>query len=143
VVHRSARAGPGAGRVRPARASGRRPPHTRIDDTVIDLTQTSASFGEAFCWLGRAIARELTTPRRLSQAAAARARLHWRAEIGATLTALSTPAALGVARGGPTARGGGASGGMPTGSGHESGPCTEPAGARQGRATAGPSWRSR
>jgi hypothetical protein len=143
VVHRSARAGPGAGRVRPARASGRRPPHTRIDDTVIDLTQTSASFGEAFCWLGRAIARELTTPRRLSQAAAARARLHWRAEIGAALTALSTPAALGVARGGPTARGGGASGGMPTGSGHESGPCTEPAGARQGRATAGPSWRSR
>jgi hypothetical protein len=90
VVHRSARAGPGAGRVRPARASGRRPPHTRIDDTVIDLTQTSASFGEAFCWLGRAIARELTTPRRLSQAAAARARLHWRAEIGAALTALST-----------------------------------------------------
>jgi hypothetical protein len=101
VVHRSARAGPGAGRVRPARGSGRRPPHTRIDDTVIDLTQTSASFGEAFSWLGRAVARGLTTPRRLSQAAAARARLHWRAEIGTALIALTAPAALGTAGAAP------------------------------------------
>jgi Transcriptional regulator, AbiEi antitoxin len=93
VVHRSDRAGRGAGRVRPARASGRRPPHTRIDDTVIDLTQTSASFGEAFSWLGRAVARGLTTPRRLTQTAATRTRLHWRAEIGAALTALGAAGA--------------------------------------------------
>ena len=89
VVHRSGRAGRAAGRVRPARASGRRPPHTRIDDTVIDLTQTSASFGEAFSWLGRAVVRGLTTPRQLSRSTAGRARLHWRAEIGAALAALA------------------------------------------------------
>lgn len=89
VVHRSRRAGRGAGRVRPARGSGRRPPHTRIDDTVVDLTQTSASFGEAFSWLGRAVVRGLTTPRQLSRTAATRTRLHWRAEIDAALTALA------------------------------------------------------
>jgi hypothetical protein len=99
VVHRSDRAGRGGGRVRPARASGRRPPHTRIDDTVIDLTQTSASFGEAFSWLGRAVVRGLTTPRQLSRSTAGRARLHWRAEIGAALSVLGAevPGAAGAA----------------------------------------------
>jgi hypothetical protein len=118
VVHRSARAGRGAGR-------GRRPPHTRIDDTVIDLTQSSATFGEALSWLGRAVAQELTTPRRLSRNAASRPRLHWRTEIGAALSELARDGLL--VRGGPTARGGDTSGGVPTGSGDVSGPCTEPA----------------
>jgi Transcriptional regulator, AbiEi antitoxin len=118
VVHRSDRAG--RGRSRAGRAgAGRRPPHTRIDETVIDLTQTSASFGEAFSWLGRAVARGLTTPRRLSRDAASRPRLHWRAGIGAALAELARggllagdpPGSPGRRRGGPTARGGGTSDG--------------------------------
>jgi hypothetical protein len=103
------------------------PPRTGIDDTVIDLTQTSATAGEAFTWLGRAVGLRLTTARRLRRAAATRARLHWRTEIDAALTALARgdlpgrdpPAADRIrasGRGGPTARGGDTSGGVPTGS---------------------------
>jgi Transcriptional regulator, AbiEi antitoxin len=123
VVHRSARAIQ-AGRVS---GRGRPPPHTNIDDTVIDLVQASATFGEAFSWLGRVVAQELTTPRRLSLSAATRARLHWRAEIGAALAELALSE---FGRGGPTARGGDTGDGVPTGSGDVSGPCTEPADAR-------------
>jgi hypothetical protein len=65
------------------------PPRTGIDDTVIDLTQKSATASEAFTWLGRAISRQLTTVRRLRRAAAIRTRLHWRAEIGRALAALA------------------------------------------------------
>jgi len=120
VVHRSDRAGHGGYRAGAAGAGGgRRPPHTRIDETVIDLTQTSASFGEAFSWLVRAIAQGLTTPRRLSRNVAARPRLHWRAEIGRALAELARsdrpvpdpPAPPRRGRGGPTARGGGTSDG--------------------------------
>jgi hypothetical protein len=90
VVHRSDRAGPpGASPGRRGTGRGRRLPHTGIDDTVIDLTQTSASFGEAFSWLNRAVTLGLTTPRQLRWSAAGRARLHWRAEIGAALAELA------------------------------------------------------
>jgi predicted transcriptional regulator of viral defense system len=82
VVHRSGRA---ARTAVPAPL----PPRTGIDDTVIDLTQTSATFGEAFTWLGRAVGLRLTTVRRLRRAATARARLHWRREISAALTELA------------------------------------------------------
>ena len=89
VVHRSDRAGPrGASPGRRGTGRGWRLPHTGIDDTVIDLTQTSASFGEAFSWLSRAVILGLTTPRQLSWSAAGRVRLHWRAEIGAALAEL-------------------------------------------------------
>src|ERR1700760_4422127 len=54
VVHRSAR----DDRIRPR---GPGPPRTGIDDTVIDLTQTSATAGEAFTWLGRAIGLRVAT----------------------------------------------------------------------------------
>jgi Transcriptional regulator, AbiEi antitoxin len=64
-------------------------PQTGIDDTVIDLTQRSATASEAFTWLGRAISRQITTVQRLRRAAAARTRLHWRTEIGRALTALA------------------------------------------------------
>jgi putative AbiEi antitoxin of type IV toxin-antitoxin system len=82
VVHRSAHAGRSV-----SRDNG--PPRTGIDDTVIDLTQTSATASEAFTWLGRAVGLRLTTVRRLRRAGATRARLHWRAEIGRALTALA------------------------------------------------------
>jgi hypothetical protein len=95
VVHRSAhdgRAGP----------RGPGPPRTGIDDTVIDLTQTAATAGEALTWLGRAVGLRVTTVGRLRRAAAGRARLHWRAEIGRALDALA-PAALVPAAPVPTA----------------------------------------
>jgi hypothetical protein len=82
VVHRSALGGRSVSRAT-------RPPRTGIDDTVIDLTQKSATASEAFIWLGRAVSRQLTTVRRLRRAAATRTRLHWRAEIGRALTALA------------------------------------------------------
>ncbi|HEY2522413.1 MAG TPA: type IV toxin-antitoxin system AbiEi family antitoxin domain-containing protein [Streptosporangiaceae bacterium] len=93
VVHRSALAGRTV-----SRNTGL--PRTGIDDTVIDLTQTSATASEAFTWLGRAVALQLTTARRLRRAATTRTRLHWRAEIGRALTAL--------ARGDPPGLGAGA-----------------------------------
>lgn len=40
------------------------PPRTLVEDTVLDLTQVSADFDEAFDWLSRAVGRRLTTPAR-------------------------------------------------------------------------------
>jgi putative AbiEi antitoxin of type IV toxin-antitoxin system len=96
AVHRSAHGGRSV-----SRDMG--PPRTGIDDTVIDLTQKSATASEAFTWLGRSLSRQLTTVRRLRRAAATRTRLHWRAEIGRALTALADgdrPARNPAARGG-------------------------------------------
>jgi len=51
---------------------------------------------EALLWAALLrVVRGLTTPRQLSRSTAGRARLHWRAEIGAALTALSTLTAPG------------------------------------------------
>jgi predicted transcriptional regulator of viral defense system len=102
AVHRSAHGGRSVSR-------GPGPPRTGIDDTVIDLTQKSATASEAFTWLSRAVSRQLTTVRRLRRAAATRTRLRWRAEIGRALTALadgdrpswSPPAPGGGARAAP------------------------------------------
>jgi predicted transcriptional regulator of viral defense system len=58
-----------------------RPPRTRLEDTVLDLTQVAASFDEAFDWLSRAIGRRLTTPAQLQAAINARPRVRWRAEL--------------------------------------------------------------
>jgi hypothetical protein len=60
------------------------PPRTRIDETVLDLVQASASFDEAFSWLCRAIGHRLTTPDRLRGAVQARSKMRWRSEtVGA------------------------------------------------------------
>jgi hypothetical protein len=61
------------------------PPRTRVEETVLDLTQTAPTFDAAFSWLCRAVGRRLTTPGRLRKAARARAKLRWRTEIGAAL----------------------------------------------------------
>jgi very-short-patch-repair endonuclease len=57
------------------------PPRTRVEDTVLDLTQTSASFDDAFGWLCRAVGRRLTTPHMLRAALVARPRVRWRADL--------------------------------------------------------------
>jgi hypothetical protein len=72
VVHRSTYAQP-----HPAL----RPPRTRLDDTVIDLTQTSQSLDSAASWLMRAVTTRLTTAARLLEVIGMRRRIRWRREL--------------------------------------------------------------
>ena len=65
------------------------PPRTRIEETVLDLTQVGASFDEAFSWLSRGCGRRLVTPQQLSQALNARGRVRWRDELAAALDVVS------------------------------------------------------
>lgn len=62
------------------------PPRIKIDETVLDLVQASASSDEAFDWLCRAVGQRLTTSERLQTALRARAKVRWRKE---TLCALA------------------------------------------------------
>ena len=57
------------------------PPRTRIEVTVLDLIQVSASQDEAVDWICRAVGRGLTTGERLLAALAARSRARWRKEL--------------------------------------------------------------
>jgi hypothetical protein len=57
------------------------PPRTRVEETVLDLTQVSANFDEAFDWLCRGVGRSLTTPRQLRAALQSRPRARWRGEL--------------------------------------------------------------
>jgi very-short-patch-repair endonuclease len=68
-----------------ARHPTRQPPQTRIEETVVDLTQASRGVGQALAWVARACARRLTTVERLRVAFDARKRLRWRRELRAAL----------------------------------------------------------
>jgi very-short-patch-repair endonuclease len=57
------------------------PPRTRIEVTVVDLTQTSRDLDAAVGWLMRAVASRRTTPARLLAALTARRRVRWRREL--------------------------------------------------------------
>ena len=78
VVHLSARAGA-------ARHPTRLPPQTRIEETVLDLTQRAGTLDDALGWLARACGRRLTTAERLRRAIGRRAKLRWRTELLAAL----------------------------------------------------------
>jgi hypothetical protein len=78
IVHRS-------DRVHRARHPSALPPRTRIEETVLDLTQAAPTFDAAFTWLCRAAGRRLTTPARLRMAVDARRKLRWRIQISAAL----------------------------------------------------------
>ncbi|HEX5290950.1 MAG TPA: hypothetical protein VFX25_18985 [Streptosporangiaceae bacterium] len=54
------------------------PPRTRVEETTIDLTQSAASFNEAYDWLCRAISGRLTTAARLRAVLDARPKVRWR-----------------------------------------------------------------
>ena len=73
-LHRSARAVA-------ATLGGSKPPRTRVEETVLDLTQTAKTFDDVCGWVTRAIARELTDETRLSAAMSARTKLRWRADL--------------------------------------------------------------
>lgn len=61
------------------------PPRTRVEETVLDLTDAAADFEAAYGWVTRAVGRRLTTGPRLSSAMGLRSRLRWRAELAAAL----------------------------------------------------------
>jgi hypothetical protein len=57
------------------------PPCTRVEDTVLDLIQVSATFDYAYMWICRAIGRRRTTADRIRLAMDARKKMRWRREI--------------------------------------------------------------
>jgi hypothetical protein len=63
------------------------PPRTLIEETVLDLTQTAATFDDVCGWVTRAIARDLTDEARLRKAMHARVKLRWRADLQELITA--------------------------------------------------------
>lgn len=57
------------------------PPRSRIDETVIDLVDTSITLDHAIGWVTRACGERFTTGERLRAAIELRSRIRWRAEI--------------------------------------------------------------
>jgi hypothetical protein len=78
VIHRSSR-------VLETRDPGALPPRTSIDETVLDLAQTAASFDDVVALLARSCQRQLTTPFLLSESLKWRAKSRWRSEIDLAL----------------------------------------------------------
>jgi hypothetical protein len=70
---------------RATRHPTRTPPQTRVEDTVVDLTQSARDVAAAANWVIRACARRLTTPERLRDALARRPKLRWRRAIAVAL----------------------------------------------------------
>jgi hypothetical protein len=81
VVHRSSHIGT-------ARHPSLLPPRTRIEETVIDLTQVARNFDDAFHWLCRACGGRMTTSDRLLAALAHRKRARYRTELVSGLAAI-------------------------------------------------------
>lgn len=68
----------------------RMPPRTRIEHTILDLTQLSTSFDDAFGWLCKGCGRRLVTPERISEAMSTHSRLRWRREILGSLPVIAS-----------------------------------------------------
>lgn len=79
IIHRS-------GRVWQARHPVLLPTRTRIEETVIDLTQSAATFEDAFHWLCQACGSRLTTASLLRGALQQRSKLRYRAQLQAALS---------------------------------------------------------
>lgn len=63
------------------------PPRTRVEETVLDLTQTAATFDDVCGWVTRAFARDLTDEGRLRAAMRQRTKLRWRADLHELISA--------------------------------------------------------
>lgn len=83
LVHRS-------GWIAQATHPARIPPRTRVEETIIDLTQVSASLDDACGWMSRGVGRRLTTAMRLKSALDRRPKVRWRAELGRMLADIAT-----------------------------------------------------
>jgi hypothetical protein len=57
------------------------PPRTKIEETILDLTQTARTIDDVCGWVTRAFARDLTDETRLREAMTARPKLRWRADL--------------------------------------------------------------
>jgi hypothetical protein len=57
------------------------PPCTRVEDTVLDLIETTQSFDEAYHWICRAIGRRRTTAARIRATMDERKRMRWRKDL--------------------------------------------------------------
>ncbi len=66
------------------------PPRTRVEETVLDLTQTAANFDDVCGWVTRAFARDLTDEGKLSVAMRQRTKLRWRADLNELIAAASS-----------------------------------------------------
>jgi hypothetical protein len=69
---------------------GSNPPRTRVEETVLDLTQAAATFDDVCGWVTRAFARELTDQDRLRAAMRQRTRLRWRADLHELIAAAAS-----------------------------------------------------
>ncbi len=78
VIHRSDQS-------RPQRLPPWQVPRTRIEDTLLDLVGSAATFDDAYGWISRAISRELAAADMLRDAMAGRSRLRWRAWLAEAL----------------------------------------------------------
>ena len=66
------------------------PPRTRVEETVLDLTQTAATFDDVCGWVTRAFARDLTDEERLRAAMRQRTKLRWRADLHELIAAAAS-----------------------------------------------------
>lgn len=57
------------------------PPHTLVEETILDLLDGAAHFDDAVGWITRAFQRNLTNEGNLRRAMGARKRLRWRARL--------------------------------------------------------------
>jgi hypothetical protein len=79
-----------SGRAVEAVQPGSNPPRTRVEETVLDLTQTAATFDDVCGWVTRAFARELTDEGRLRAAMRQRQKLRWRADLHELIAAAAS-----------------------------------------------------
>lgn len=69
-----------------SRHPGCAPPRTRVEDTVLDLSDLATSPRDVEGWVTRACQRRLTTPTRLVAALRSRKKIRWRKMIDSLLT---------------------------------------------------------
>jgi hypothetical protein len=69
---------------------GSNPPRTKVEETVLDLTQTAATFDDVCGWITRAFARDLTDEYRLQAAMRQRPKLRWRADLHELMAAAAS-----------------------------------------------------
>ncbi|HEX6525910.1 MAG TPA: type IV toxin-antitoxin system AbiEi family antitoxin domain-containing protein [Streptosporangiaceae bacterium] len=77
-------------RVLDAPDAHRDPPHTTIEETLLDLATTAVDLDAVCGWITRAFARELTSEPRLISALSGRLRMRWRTELADVVKAGAT-----------------------------------------------------
>jgi hypothetical protein len=63
------------------------PPRTKLEETVLDLTQTAATFDDVCGWVTSAFARDLIDEARLRKAMSGRTKLRWRGDLDELIAA--------------------------------------------------------